>query len=69
MVTKMKATGGIPERTREHWTVEEEQFLRDWPDPTQRGLVVAFHARFGTIQSVFAVQGKFALVRNRSSKD
>jgi len=69
MATKMKATGGIPEKTREHWTIEEEQFLRDWPDPTQRGLVAAFHARFGTARSVFAVQGKFALVRNRSSKD
>ncbi|RYP77803.1 hypothetical protein DL771_000900 [Monosporascus sp. 5C6A] len=54
---------------REHWTIEEEQFLRDWPDPTQRGLVAAFHARFGTARSVYAVQGKFALVRNRSSKD
>lgn len=36
---------------RQTWTEAEDQFLRDWPSPTARGLVVASHAQFGDSRS------------------
>lgn len=61
MMRKMKAAGGIPERTRtwDSWTVEEEEFLRNWTDPSKKGYAAAFYAIFGQHRSYNAIRSKF----------
>ncbi|KAH6871422.1 hypothetical protein B0T10DRAFT_591160 [Thelonectria olida] len=67
-VKNLATAGGVPAKRHAPWTAEEERFLKDWPHPTQQGLVSAFHAAFGSSRSVFAVQTKYGTVRARIEK-